>query len=305
MTNEMLIQEYKDKNDRDALNTLIENNEAMIIHCANKYKKFANLGNLDFDDLVQEGWIIFLKAVEKYIESENVKFSTYAYTALIYGLLRVINKNIPRKYKSNSDGEIIKVNSIDDLIKGSESTTLADMISDESAFESFQKVDNDLDNKKLRIDLLKMLDDVFGKEINFYGQENLTDFEMNAVRYKLKDGITAKEIILLHYGLYYEPMSFTKIGELVNLSAQRIQQIEEQGLYKIRTSKNSRWFIEKYIKIKRIDFQNELNNIDYFGSVEGIVSKKYYFNGLLNKMKSFDEINAEISLINEKICEIV
>lgn len=63
--------EYKVKEEREKL---ISSNLPLVIHRA---KRYVNQG-LDFEDLVQEGNIGLIKAVDKYEPSKNIKVTTYA-----------------------------------------------------------------------------------------------------------------------------------------------------------------------------------------------------------------------------------
>lgn len=61
--------------DIDARNRIIESNLALVIYCCNNY---GGLNLLSFGDLITEGSLGIIKAIEKYDESKGAKFSTYA-----------------------------------------------------------------------------------------------------------------------------------------------------------------------------------------------------------------------------------
>ena len=63
------------KNDNEARNLLILHNIGLVIFIAKKYISF----NVDLIDLIQEGIIGLMKAIEKFDYTKNYKFSTYAY----------------------------------------------------------------------------------------------------------------------------------------------------------------------------------------------------------------------------------
>ena len=61
--------------DIEARNKIIESNLALVIYCCNKY---GGLNLLSFGDLITEGTLGIIKAIERYDESKGAKFSTYA-----------------------------------------------------------------------------------------------------------------------------------------------------------------------------------------------------------------------------------
>ena len=73
-----IIRNYYLYNDTAALEKFIEINMPLVRSIANKYR---GLG-LGYDDLVQEGVIGFLKAIEKFDISSNAKLSIYAYASI-------------------------------------------------------------------------------------------------------------------------------------------------------------------------------------------------------------------------------
>lgn len=61
--------------DIDARNMIIESNLALVIYCCNNY---GGLNLLSFGDLINEGSLGLIKAIDRYDESKGAKFSTYA-----------------------------------------------------------------------------------------------------------------------------------------------------------------------------------------------------------------------------------
>ncbi len=64
--------------DKNAIETLINSNLRLVIYIANKVSKKYHLSSLTLLDLIQEGNIGLMKAVEKYDISKGFRFSTYA-----------------------------------------------------------------------------------------------------------------------------------------------------------------------------------------------------------------------------------
>ena len=222
MSNEELVQEYQNGN-HQALDELIQQNTGLVFYFANKYQGFGQRVSLELDDLVQEGWIGFVNAAKKFdpnrlIEKEEIesiclndnddpdeeiktaKFSTYAGRAIQSKIIRAINNNTPREKKSDLYSEPVKVNSINALVSGTEGATLEIFLPDEESTQSFNDVEENIDNEILRKDLLQLLDSVFGGEFQYNGMDFTGVENIESLFDKLLDGITAKEVLLLHYG---------------------------------------------------------------------------------------------------------
>jgi RNA polymerase sigma-32 factor len=71
-----LIKEWRDNNNSSSLNKLIESNRNLVYKIAQK--QYANNRNLEFEDLVQEGFLGLSIAVDKFDLSKDNKFTTYA-----------------------------------------------------------------------------------------------------------------------------------------------------------------------------------------------------------------------------------
>lgn len=300
MTNEELVLSYQNGN-KEALDELISKNEGLIHYFANKFKGLCPKASIEYDDLLQEGWIAFINAVSNYkpteiselLESEEkqASFGAYAGKAIRHRMFRVINVAIPRKIKTEFETEII-VNSIDALLPGSEDAKIIDFIPDEKANESYDDIIKNEYLKELRKDLLCLLDSVFGGEFiynphtnEFTGVDNVMSlFE------KVSNSISTKEVLLLHYGLFGESMTFAEIGKKLGISASRIGQIEASGIYSIRKSmrKNpfGQYFADKY----------EYENIQRFQRLQ---EKKDCMNLLQSPEKVFFQINEIDTLLNQ------
>jgi len=287
MTNEELVQEYQNGN-HQALDELMQENTGLVMYFANKYYGLCYNTSLDFDDLVQEGWIGLIYAAKKYdpdIPTKNqvdkqielneeapkaVQFSTFAGIQVKGRMLNAIRDKKPRKVKCDLESEVI-VNSVNAFLPGSDDTTLEEMLPDEQSMECFKEIEEDFDNKLLRKDLIQLLDSVFGSEFRFNGIDFNGVNNIKSLFYKVRDGINAKEVLLLHYGLFGKEMSYREIGKLVGLTGSRIEQIEYRGIKRIRKSKQGKEFMTKY----EVDYVDELlfrkEQINKFKSPERIL----------------------------------
>ena len=73
----------------DARNQMATSNLRLVLSIASKYK---NLGT-QYDDLVQEGYIGLIKAIERFDYRLGFRFSTYAYRAIGQNIYLAVHKN--------------------------------------------------------------------------------------------------------------------------------------------------------------------------------------------------------------------
>ena len=238
------IKEDKKEKAKYAKQKLVQANLRLVVSIA---KKYIGQGVL-FMDLVQEGSLGLIKATEKYDYKRGLKFSTYATWWIKQAIIRAIANNsktirIPvhmndkiRKYKKAyvdlslkngkepTDKEIaeaMKTNTkrIDTIKKSiikepisldtpvTEDLNIQDYISDKSyKSPDFQTEKTDLKNEMRK--LLKYLD---GREQN---------------------------IIIFRFGLNGEtPKTLEELGQMLGFSKERIRQIENEALSKLRNNR--------------------------------------------------------------------
>ena len=136
MTNEELIQEYQNGN-LGALDELLEQNKGLVGFAIRKYRGLAN-PSLGIEDLQQEAWIGFLRAVQKYNINQPVRFSSYAVKAMVHAVIRAIDQ----------DSQKLPVISLDDEIPGTDGLTVQETIPDEQVEQAFKEVESSLFQKE-------------------------------------------------------------------------------------------------------------------------------------------------------------
>jgi RNA polymerase primary sigma factor len=232
------------RGDKAALRKLVEANLRFVVSFAKRYR---NCG-LSFLDLINEGNIGLIEAAKRFNPKKNVKFITYAVwwvrQAIIHalsdqsGAFRLPQKQANLLYRigktisqltldlerAPSPDEIarkleIPVEEVVNLLQvADENVSLSTVIDEEHEFHL---------SDKLEQDTIPAADFVF-----------LRQSLRRHVQQALGELVEKEEMVLrLRFGLDgSDPKTLKEIGELMNLSRERIRQIEAQALEKLNRS---------------------------------------------------------------------
>jgi RNA polymerase primary sigma factor len=220
--------------DTTSKNKLIESNLKLVIHFAKQYRSILNkTESIELDDLISEGNIGLIRAVERFNPDLNIKFSYYA----SFWIKKGINDFLMNQA---------------DLIRSPQKQTLAinkigkvvETLFQKNQYEIFQ---NDIEE----------LNQFTQSEINhfFYAKPyanriEATDdfkadeeiFEEDDVNYKLKQSmkyLTSQErtVIKMYFGFDNangDKIVLQEIGDELKLTKARIQQIRDKALIKLK-----------------------------------------------------------------------
>ncbi|EHN68379.1 sigma-70 family RNA polymerase sigma factor [Aliivibrio fischeri] len=243
---ELIYSRLYKKGDMAARNTLIESNLRLVVKVANKYRK-RNQTDLAILDIIEEGNLGLIKAIDKFNPELGYRFSTYAVwwiresiesalfnhsrtvrlpvhiTKELNTYLRAareLSKSLKREpsirdISTYCEEEQIKVSKIISLIPNQ--LTCHSACSDELSPKFFELSSN---NKALEPD-------------NSLSQDNL---EMNLSSWIDSLNYREKEIIINRYGLFgCKVKTLEDLGKDLDLSKERVRQIQSETLIKLNT----------------------------------------------------------------------
>ena len=229
------------KGDEEARQRMISSNLRLVVSIA---KNYVNRG-LPFADLIAEGNIGLLKAVERFRADAECRFSTYATWWIKQAIRRAITNTVKTVRIPAYMVETIA------KWKNAESHLTASLGHQPTIDEIAEAIDLSPNNRTVikrvinatrtasqpvSLDLLCSLNEVIeDRTVARPDQQFFDDYERQKIR-ELLDVISDREatVLRLRYGLDdNSPMTLEEIGARLGLTRERIRQIENEALNKL------------------------------------------------------------------------
>ncbi len=241
--------------DEFARKRMIESNLRFVVNVAKKYQ---NQG-MPLVDLINEGNIGLMTALDKFDPDKGYHFISYAVWWIRQSVMKAINeKSRAVRLPLNRTNELMQ-------IQKAQRSLMKDLSTEDPSMEEIgmltgfepEHVSNLLSISRDLVSLdAPVFNDGSASNIGDFIEDETQNPEQSLLEASLKEDVRSllatlsekeREIIELRFGLEGRtPMSLKEIGELYNLTKERIRQIEKKALERLRNPSKSK-MVESYI----------------------------------------------------------
>ena len=237
------------KGDVAAKNKIINANLRFVVNVAKKYQNHG----LDLEDLISEGNIGLMTAIEKFDVSKGYHFISYAVWWIRQCILKAVcEKSRTIRLPLNKANELVRIEHARKVVAGKkteqqeyeeigrmlnmDSAHVRDMINVSQEMISLDAELNSTEDGHNQ--LLDFQEDTNYKKPEEQAIENSLSSEINTVLKTLSP--KEAKVIKLRYGLNgTKPMSLKEVGDRCNLTKERIRQIEKHAIIRLQSPSRS------------------------------------------------------------------
>ncbi len=230
--------------DKEAREILIKSNLRFVVNVA---KKFQNKG-LPMADLINEGNIGLINAIEKYDVTRGYHFISYAVWWIRQAILKAIGeKSKMIRLPLNRFGELVQIEKArkvmyETLGREPDENELAEHLSmnkdDVADLLSISREYVSLDTPITVNRDSSLLGDFVEDKVNMQPEDEVVDSSLKTEISKLLDKLPEKEAAILkqRYGIGgAAPKSLKEIGDIFHLTKERIRQIEKRAIQRLKS----------------------------------------------------------------------
>lgn len=236
------------KGDRKALEKLIKANLRFVVSVARNYQ---NQG-LPLGELISEGNLGLIQAAKRFDEKRNFKFISYAVWWIRQAILRALaDRSRITRVPLNRIGIIHKVGRTQSRLeqKFRRMPTLEEIAKELGLAESEVIEIQKIGNRYLSLDTPVQADDS-SQLIDLLQDENQEMPDSRLIEMSMQDGVNKildtlnereKKVLQLYFGVGEEtPHTLDEIGRRLHLTRERVRQIKEKAIHRLKNSYRSR-----------------------------------------------------------------
>lgn len=230
--------------DRQAKNKIVTSNLRFVVNVAKKYQNHG----LDMTDLISEGNIGLLTAIEKFDVSKGYHFISYAVWWIRQSILKAVcEKSRAIRLPLNRANELVQIEHARKSLHGKR-----------TEHQEYEEIGKMLNMSPVHVreminisrDMVSLDAEVSGSDSN---RANVADFQEDTINMRPEEKIIEKsmakdinnvletlkpnerKVIRMRYGLNgAKPMSLKEVGQHCDLTKERIRQIEKTAITRLQ-----------------------------------------------------------------------